>query len=47
MSKMNPKSKVINEKGAKYNRIVSAAETCPTKAIIVENRDTNERIYPF
>ena len=47
MSKTNPKSKVINEKGAKYNRIVSAAETCPTKAIIVENRDTNERIYPF
>lgn len=44
---MNPKSKVINPRGAKYNKIVNAAETCPTKAIIVDNMDTNERVYPF
>jgi ferredoxin len=46
-SKMNPKSSVINQKGAGVNKIMSAAETCPTKAIIVENKDTNEKLYPF
>lgn len=45
--KSNPKSRVINPKGAGVNRIMNAAETCPTKAIIVENIDTNERMYPF
>lgn len=46
-SKMNPKSNVINEKGAGINKIMNAAETCPTKAIIVEDRDKNERLYPL
>ncbi|HET6516690.1 MAG TPA: DnaJ domain-containing protein [Nitrosopumilaceae archaeon] len=46
-SHMNPKSKVINPKGAGINKIMNAAETCPTKAIIVENKDTEERLYPF
>lgn len=46
-SKMNPKSSVINQKGAGVNKIMNAAETCPTKAIIVENKDTNEKLYPF
>ena len=46
-TKMNPKSSVINQKGAGTNKIMNAAKTCPTKAIIVENKDTNERLYPF
>ena len=46
-SKMNPKSSVINQKGAGVNKIMNAAETCPTKAIRVENQDTKERMYPF
>ncbi|ABK77053.1 DnaJ-class molecular chaperone [Cenarchaeum symbiosum A] len=44
---MNPKSRVINRKGAGLNKIMNAAETCPTKAIIVENKDTDERLYPL
>jgi len=46
-SKSNPKSSVINPKGAGINKIMNAAETCPTKAIIVENIDTKERLYPY
>lgn len=46
-SMMNPKSRVINQRGAGVNKIMSAAETCPTKAIIVENCDTRERMYPY
>jgi ferredoxin len=46
-SRMNPKSSVINQKGAGLNKIMNAAETCPTKAILVENKDTQEKLYPF
>ena len=46
-STSNPKSSVINQKGAGVNKIMNAAETCPTKAIIVENTDTKERLYPY
>ena len=46
-SRSNPKSSVINQKGAGINKIMNAAETCPTKAISVENRDTRERLYPY
>jgi DnaJ-class molecular chaperone len=42
----NPKSSVINQKGAGINKIMNAAETCPTKAIRVENLDSNERLFP-
>lgn len=44
---MNPKSSVINPKGAGINKIMNAAETCPTKAIIVEDKDADERLYPL
>ncbi|QDI89535.1 molecular chaperone DnaJ [Candidatus Nitrosopumilus sp. SW] len=44
---MNPKSSVINQKGAGVNKIMDAAMTCPTKAIIVEDTDTKERMYPY
>jgi len=47
LSKMNPKSRVHNEKGAGYNKIMNAAETCPTKAINVTDKDLKKRIYPW
>jgi len=46
-SKSNPKSSVINPKGAGVNKIMNAAETCPTKAIRVENIDTKEKLFPY
>ena len=42
----NPKSSVINQKGAGINKIMNAAETCPTKAISIENTETKERLFP-
>jgi len=45
-SMLNPKSKVINQKGAKLSKIMNAAETCPTKAIRVENIQTKEKLFP-
>ena len=46
-SQTNPKSKVINQKGAGVNKIMNAAETCPTKAIKVENIKTKEKLFPY
>ena len=46
-SKSNPKSSVINPKGAGVNQIMNAVETCPTKAISVEDNKTKERLYPY
>ena len=46
-SMSNPKSSVINQKGAGIDKIMDAAETCPTKAIKVENIKTKEIIFPF
>jgi len=46
-TKSNPKSSVINQKGAGINKIMNAAETCPTKAISVTNTDTKERLFPY
>ena len=46
-TKSKPKSRVYNKNGAKNQKIISAAETCPTKAIIVDNLDENQRIYPY
>lgn len=45
-AKANPKSSVINQKGERVNKIMNAAETCPTKAIKVENRNTKETLFP-
>lgn len=45
-TQINPKSRVINMKGAGLNKIMNAAETCPTKAINVENKRTMERLFP-
>ncbi len=46
-SRFNPKSTVTNQKGAGINKIMNAAETCPTKAIRVDNLDTKERLFPY
>ena len=46
-SKMNPKSNVINPRGAKAEKIMDAAQTCPTKAISVEEKETKRRLYPY
>jgi ferredoxin len=44
-SKMNPKSNVINQNGANVDKIIDAAQTCPTKAIRVE--ESGKRLYPY
>ena len=44
---LNPKSSVINQKGASIKKITTAAETCPTKAISIDNLETKERVYPL
>ena len=44
---MNPKSRVYNSKGAKNLKIINAAETCPTKAIIVDDLENNQRVFPY
>lgn len=46
-TKMNPKSHVHNEKGACFEKIMDAAQTCPTKAINVDEKKTKLRIYPW
>jgi len=46
-SRSNPKSSVINQKGAGINKIMNAAQTCPTKAIKVENLNTKEILFPY
>lgn len=47
ISKLNPKSNVINPKGARSEKIMDAAQTCPTKAIKVEDAATGSRLYPY
>jgi len=47
ISKMNPKSNVMNQKGASTEKIMDAAQTCPTKAIKVEEQETGKRLYPY
>lgn len=46
-NRSNPKSSVINQRGARVDKIMNAAETCPTRAIIVENSKTRERLFPY
>ena len=46
-TRSNPKSSVINQKGAGVNKIMNAAQTCPTKAIKVENLNTKEILFPY
>ena len=43
---INPKAKLKSETGDDFERILAAAQTCPTKAIIIRDRYTGEQIYP-
>jgi molecular chaperone DnaJ len=46
---LNPKAKVVSETTEEkedFDAIFAAAETCPTKAIIIIDRNTGEQIYP-
>jgi DnaJ-class molecular chaperone len=45
--KVNPKSHVINERGAKFEKILDAAQTCPTKAISVKDKESERSLYPW
>ncbi|MFN2435245.1 MAG: DnaJ domain-containing protein [Nitrososphaeraceae archaeon] len=42
----NPKATVKSETGDDFESILNAAETCPTKAIIIRDRYTDRQIYP-
>jgi curved DNA-binding protein CbpA len=42
----NPKATVKSETGDDFEKIIAAAETCPTKAIIIRDRYTGRQIYP-
>ncbi len=46
-SQVNPKSSVTDPLGADAETIMDAAETCPTKAIIVNDMARRRRIYPL
>lgn len=43
---INPKAIVKSENGADIETILDAAKTCPTKAIIITDRFSGERIFP-
>jgi curved DNA-binding protein CbpA len=43
---LNPKAKVVSQTAEDFDAIFAAAETCPTKAIIIIDRNTGEQIYP-
>ena len=42
----NPKSQVHNQYGSSEEKIMDAAETCPTKAIQVNEKKSGRKIYP-
>jgi curved DNA-binding protein CbpA len=43
---INPKATLKSETGDDFEKILAAAQTCPTKAIIITDRYTGEQIYP-
>jgi ferredoxin len=43
---INPKSHAYNQYGASEEKIMDAAETCPTKAIQVGERKSGRKIFP-
>jgi len=46
LTMINPKSQVHNQYGASEERIMDAAETCPTKAIKINERKSGRKVYP-
>ncbi len=43
---INPKSRAYNQYGASEEKIMDAAETCPTKAIQVDEKKSGRKIFP-
>jgi len=43
---VNPKSQVYDQYGAPEEKIMDAAETCPTHAIQVNEKKSGRKIYP-
>lgn len=43
---INPKATLKSGNGDDFEAILAAAQTCPTKAIIIRDRYTGEQIYP-
>ena len=43
---INPKATLKSETGDDFETVLAAAQTCPTKAIIIRDRYTGEQIYP-
>jgi curved DNA-binding protein CbpA len=43
---INPKVRIESEDGAPFEDILSAAETCPTKAIRIVDRQSGEQVFP-
>jgi ferredoxin len=44
--RINPKAKVESETGDNLERILLAAQACPTKAIKIIDRYTGDQLYP-
>jgi len=44
---INPKSQVHNQYGAPEEKIMDAAETCPTHAIQINEKKSGKKIYPL
>lgn len=45
--RINPKARVESETAGTFDDILAAAQTCPTKAILIIDRYTGEQIYPL
>lgn len=46
-ARINPKSHVINSAGASAEKILDAAQTCPTKAINVTDVESKKQLFPW
>lgn len=46
-TRTNPKSHVYNSAGAPAEKILDAAQTCPTKAISVTDKESQRRLFPW
>jgi ferredoxin len=42
----NRQSEAVNREGDTVEKILDAAENCPVSAIIVEDAETRERLFP-
>jgi ferredoxin len=42
----NRQSEVVNPAGDTVEKVLEAAENCPVSAILVEDADTDEQLFP-